>query len=427
MRILVIGSGGREHALVWKLSHSPEVSKLYCVPGNDGMDSSVQRATVAVDDPESLLEFARAHRIDLTMVGPEAPLVAGVVDRFRQAGLAIVGPTAAAARLEGSKVFAKDFMQRHGIPTARYETHTAFADALASLEAGHFRFPVVVKADGLAAGKGVIIADDPAAARTALESIMEARAFGAAGDRVVIEEFLRGEEASFMVFADGEHILPMVPSQDHKAVFDGDRGPNTGGMGAYSDDRILETALREEIMSRIIVPTIRGMAAEGAPFTGVLYAGLMLTADGPQVLEFNVRFGDPETQVVLPRLKSDLVPILASIPAGTLDRVVAEWDPEPAVCVVLAAGGYPGSYEKGRSISGLDMAGQLSGVTVFHAGTRRVEERCVTAGGRVLGVTARAEGLEAAIMRAYEAVNSIYFEGMHYRRDIGEKGLRRYQ
>jgi phosphoribosylamine---glycine ligase len=427
MRVMVIGSGGREHALVWKLAAEREVEALWCVPGNDGMDPPVRRADLAATDLDGLVRFARDQRIDLTVVGPEAPLVAGLADRLEDEGLAVVGPSAAAAQLEGSKVFAKEFMSRHGIPTARFEVHRQEVSALESLTAGRFRFPVVIKADGLAAGKGVVIVQNLAQARLALAEMMEERIFGDAGDRVVLEEFLTGEEASVIVLSDGEHVLPLPPAQDHKQVFDGDRGPNTGGMGAYSDDLILPPGAMDRIRETILLPTVRGMAAEGRPFRGVLYAGLMLTEEGPQVLEFNVRLGDPETQVLLPRLRGSLARTLELLTRGRLDRAPLEVDPRPAVCVVLASGGYPGAYPKGKSILGLEMAGQMKEVMVFHAGTRREDDRVVTAGGRVLGVTARGADLPDAITRAYEAVNQIRFEGMHCRRDIGLKGLRRYR
>jgi len=425
MKILVIGSGGREHVLAWKLAQSSQVTTVYCAPGNDGMTPEAQRVDLGPEDGNGLIRFVKDNHIDLSVVGPEAPLVQGMVDLFRNEGLAVVGPSAAAARLEGSKIFAKDFMSRHQIPTARYEVHESAATAQKSLDADRFSFPVVIKADGLAAGKGVIIAEDGDQAREALNVIMKKRMFGTAGDRVIIEEFLRGEEASFMVFSDGRHVIPMVPSQDHKAAFDGDQGPNTGGMGAYSDDLILTPALKETIMTQVILPTIRGMAEERNPFTGILYAGLMLADDGPQVLEFNVRFGDPETQVVLPRLRTDLADILLSLVDSRLDQVTPVWDPSPAVCVVLASEGYPGSYPKGRLIEGLDDVERLSDVTAFHAGTKRDGNRFVTNGGRVLGVTASGPSLKDTISKTYDAVRHIRFQGMHYRKDIGEKGLKR--
>lgn len=426
MNVLIIGGGGREHVLAWRLAQDPEVTAVTAAPGSDGMCPPAARAAVDGADLDALVRLAVDGRFDLVVVGPEAPLVAGLADRLTAAGVAVAGPGAAAARLEGSKIFAKDFMARHGIPTAHYEVHDQAAAARRSLEAGRFEFPVVIKADGLAAGKGVVIAADLSAAQAALAEMMERRCFGAAGDRVVVEEFLRGEEASCMALTDGEHVVPLPPAQDHKRVFDDDRGPNTGGMGAYSDDRILPPGLADAILDTVIRPTVCGMAAEGHPFRGVLYAGLMLTAAGPRVLEFNVRFGDPETQAVLPRLRGSLAEALRLLAEGRLDRARLETDPWPAVCVVLASGGYPGDYAKGVPIHGLELAAQHPHVTVFHAGTRREEERFVTAGGRVLGVTARGADLDAAVMRAYEAASQIHFDGMHYRRDIALKGLRRY-
>jgi len=427
MKILVIGSGGREHALAWKLGTDPGVEAVYAAPGSDGMCPPARRVDLAADDLAGLARFARDERIDLTVGGPEAPLVAGLVDYFQLDGLAAVGPTAMAAQLEGSKVFAKDFMARQGIPTARYETHDRLASAVASLEAGNFAFPVVIKADGLAAGKGVTIARDLDQCLQALSGLMEFQTLGSAGARVVIEEFLTGEEASFMIFADGEHALPLVVAQDHKALFDGDTGPNTGGMGAYSDDRILTPDQVAEIMAQVVEPTLRGMSAEGHPFRGILYFGLMLTDAGPRLLEYNVRLGDPETQPILLRLRSSLTDIFRAMLAGRLHEVQPDWDPRPAACVVLASRGYPGPCEKGKLIQGLELAREVAGVTIFHAGTRREGDRWLTQGGRVLGVTARGRDLQEAIMRVYEGVNLIRFDGMHYRRDIGVKGLKRYR
>ena len=427
MKILVIGSGGREHALAWKLGAEPGVETVFCAPGNDGMSPPARRVDLAPDDLAGLAKFARDERVDLTVVGPEAPLVAGLVDYFQLDGLAAIGPGAMAAQLEGSKIFAKDFMARQGIPTARYETHDRMASAIASLEAGNFAFPVVIKADGLAAGKGVTIARDLDQCLQVLSGLMEFQTLGPAGARVVVEEFLTGEEASFIVFADGEHALPLVVTQDHKALFDGDTGPNTGGMGAYSDDRILTPEMIEQIMSRVVEPTLRGMAAEGHPFRGFLFCGLMLTDAGPRLLEYNVRLGDPETQAILPRLRSPLTDIFKAMLSGRLHEVRPDWDPRPAACVVLASRGYPGPCEKGKLIQGLEIAGEVGGVIVFHAGTRRDGDRYLTSGGRVLGVTARGRDLQETIMRVYEGVNLIRFEGMHYRRDIGVKGLKRYR
>ncbi len=425
MKILVVGSGGREHAICWKLKQSPRLSHLYCAPGNAGTSRVGENVPIDPDDIDRLLEFAKSRQIDLTVIGPEAPLVAGVVDKFDAAGLQVTGPSHAAARLEGSKAFAKDFMRRHAIPTADYQTYTDAALVDADLRGGRYHFPLVVKADGLAAGKGVFICPDLPSAQAAVDAIMRDRQFGASGDRLVIEEFLEGEEVSFMVFSDGRNYIPMVPSQDHKAVFDGDQGPNTGGMGAYSIDAILSPPLRERVLSEVIEPTIRGMAEEGTPFRGILYAGLMITNSEPKVLEYNARFGDPETQVVLPRLDGDLASILEGIAWGDLTGTEVRWNNDAVVCVVVASGGYPGSYQKGKEISGLDMAGEVRNTVVFHAGTAERNGKTVSSGGRVLGITARAKSLEEAILQAYEGVNKVHFEGMYYRRDIAAKGLRK--
>ena len=424
MKALIVGSGGREHALAWKIRQSPRLADLYCAPGNAGTASIAQNVPISADNLDDLLEFALSRRIDLTVVGPEAPLVAGVVDRFQAAGLLAVGPTRLAAQLEGSKAFSKDFMKRWNIPTADYQTYQNPDVVEADLEKGRWRMPVVVKADGLAAGKGVFVCPDLEAALAAVSSIMREREFGAAGEQVVVEEFLRGEEASFMAFCDGERFFPMAPSQDHKAIYDGDKGPNTGGMGAYSIDQILTPEIRARAIDEVLAPTIRGMAAEGNPYRGILYAGLMLTDDGPKVLEFNVRFGDPETQVVLPRLDSDLLPVLEATARGDLRGVDIRWNDEAAVCIVVASAGYPGAYEKGKEITGLTMASDRNTI-VFHAGTAERSGKTVTSGGRVLGVTARARSLDEAIVRAYEGVNRVYFEGMYYRRDIAAKGLKK--
>lgn len=423
MKLLVVGSGGREHALAWKLAQSPLASKLYCAPGNSGTARIGENVPIRAEDIPRLLDFAKSRDIDLTVIGPEAPLVAGAVDAFQAEGRAVFGPTSAAAELEGSKVFAKDFMRRHGIPTAAYRVYSDRESAARDLESGVCAFPVVVKADGLAAGKGVFICQTVEQSREAIRAIMEDRQFGRAGDQVVIEEYLQGEEASFMVFSDGRDVLPMPPSQDHKAVYDGDKGPNTGGMGAYSIDSILSATERQIALQKIVEPVIRAMAAEGNPYTGVLYAGLMLTADGPKVLEFNVRFGDPETQVVLPRLETDLVEILQAVIAGNLGRIQPRWSPDPVVSVVLASGGYPGSYEKGKEVLGLEKAAETPNTVVFHAGTETREGKTLTAGGRVLAVTARGRSLDEAIIRAYQGVDKVTFEGMYCRRDIGAKGL----
>jgi phosphoribosylamine--glycine ligase len=424
VKILVVGSGGREHTLVWKLGLSDRVREIYCSPGNAGIAEASKTRLLPKLSPRKLLDFAVSQSVDLAVVGPEASLVDGIGDLFRQAGVPLVGPSAAAARLEGSKAFAKDFMARHQIPTAAYQVFDEASTAEQALRNGLFDFPVVLKADGLAAGKGVLICADLQEAVAAVDRIMIARRFGTAGDRLVIEEFLRGEEASFMVLADGAgNVVPMVPSQDHKQVFEGDRGPNTGGMGAYSMDGLLSPELRLRILDEIILPTVDGMNREGHPFAGILYAGLMLTPDGPKVLEFNVRFGDPETQVILPRLRSDLPTLLLQAACGDLAGARAEWTPGAAVCVVAASQGYPGSYLKGQEISGLERAGRMEKLVVFHAGTSHVGGRFMTSGGRVLGVTALALSLEEAVRRAYAGLNEIHFDGIYYRRDIAYRRL----
>ena len=423
MKVLLVGSGGREHTLAWKLKQSPRLSELYCAPGNPGTAELGSNVNVGASDIDGLLEFSQRERIDLTVVGPEAPLVKGIVDCFEQAGLLVAGPSRSAAALEGSKTFAKDFMKRHNIPTADYEVVTELESAKATLESGKFQFPLVVKADGLAAGKGVFICNDLSEGLHALQLIMEERKFGSAGNKLVIEEFLEGEEVSFMVFTDGKRIIPMVPSQDHKAIFDGDRGPNTGGMGAYSVDWILNENMKQQVLSKIIQPTILGMASENNPFRGVLYAGLKLSPDGPKVLEFNVRFGDPETQVLLPRMKGDLVEVFSSIASGDISRCSVEWHSDAVVCVVLASSGYPGEYLKGTPITGLGEAHSDSNVVVFQAGTTESYNQLITNGGRVLGVTARAASLEEAILHAYQAAEKIKFKGKYLRTDIGAKGM----
>jgi phosphoribosylamine--glycine ligase len=413
MNILVIGGGGREHALAWRLSQSPLVNKLHAAPGNPGIAQVAEcHPATTVDD---YLHLANDLNIGLTVVGPEAPLVAGIVDRFRAAGRPIFGPTAAAAQLEGSKSFSKDFMIRAGIPTARYTIVTNIDDARTAIS--DFGSPVVLKADGLAAGKGVVIAHSKEEAESALPALL--------GTRLVIEEFLTGEEVSFIVLSDGTNVLPLQPSQDHKAARDNDEGPNTGGMGAYCDDRILSADDTAKVMSTVIEPTIRKMAEEGTPFTGFLYAGLMMTADGPKVLEFNARLGDPETQALLHRMESDFVPALNAAAHGDLGNITLRWKSEPSLCVVLAAHGYPGEVRTGDRIEGIEQA-ENTGAVVFQAGTKQTAQGIVTAGGRVLGVTASGADLRGAMDRAYTAVNSIHFNGMHYRRDIGAKGLKRY-
>jgi phosphoribosylamine---glycine ligase len=423
MNILVIGSGGREHALVWKLRESLLSEDIYCAPGNPGIAQEAECLPLDVSDPGALLQAARDAKAGLTVVGPEAPLVAGVVDEFERAGLPIIGPQRAAARLEGSKIFAKQFIERHAIPTARFAVAESFEAALQALE--EFHPPVVVKADGLAAGKGVVVARSREEAEQTLDNFMRRKTRGRAGERVVLEECLAGEEMSFIVLTDGTAVVPLTPTQDHKAAFDGDQGPNTGGMGAYSDDSILSERQSAEIMNRIVLPTVAGMAAEGIPYRGFLYCGLMLTAQGPKVLEYNVRLGDPETQPTLMRLRSDLGELLVALAERRLASVQAHWSPSPAVCVVLASAGYPGKPDTGKVIEGIAGAESLAGVKVFHAGTEFRDMKLLNSGGRVLGVTAIAESLPAAVERAYAAVNKIQFEGMHYRHDIGAKGIQR--
>ena len=427
MKVLVIGSGGREHALAWRVAQSTQVETVYVAPGNAGtlLEKNVVNVPLASDDIDALLNFARGNHIGLTIVGPEAPLVAGIVDQFLQAGLPCFGPSAAAAQLEGSKAFAKDFMTRHGIPTAAYGNFTDIDEAVAFIH--QHGAPIVVKADGLAAGKGVIIAQTLAEAETAVKDMLAGNAFGEAGHRVVVEEFLTGEEASFIVMADGEHILPLATSQDHKARDEGDLGPNTGGMGAYSPAPVINEELHNRAMETVIRPTIRGMAAQGMPFTGFLYAGLMISPDGEtKVLEFNVRFGDPETQPIMMRLQSDLAALCLAAVNGKLDQVDAHWDPRPALGVVMAAGGYPGSYSKGHVISGLDAADDES-VRVFHAGTALKNGEVVTTGGRVLCVCALADSVKAAATAAYSACDAIHWDGAFFRNDIGYRAIKREQ
>jgi phosphoribosylamine--glycine ligase len=423
MKILVIGSGGREHALAWKLRESPLMDEIYCAPGNAGIAQEAECRPVDVSNPAQILELANEIKADLTVVGPEAPLVAGVVDEFKRAGRVIVGPTKAAASLEGSKIFSKQFMQRHSIPTARFKVAESFEQAVKSL--AEFGSPVVIKADGLAAGKGVVIAHTREEAEKTLDEFMRQRTLGSAGERVILEETLVGEELSFIVLTDGRAILPLVPTQDHKAVFDNDQGPNTGGMGAYSEDSILDESLRADIIRDIVAPTLVGMAAEGTPYQGFLYCGLMLTAEGPKVLEYNVRMGDPETQPIVMRLRSDLVELLVALGEDRLVALEPHWSPNPSVCVVLASEGYPGKPEVGKVISGIVAAETHGGVKVFHAGTKFENFQLLSTGGRVLGVTATAEDLPRAIACAYTAVSKINFAGMHYRRDIGAKALRK--
>lgn len=427
MNVLIIGSGGREHALAWKVAQDARVERVFVAPGNAGTALELKCENVAIDvlEIDRLVDFARDNHVALTIVGPEAPLVAGVVDRFRAANLACFGPTAAAAQLEGSKAFTKDFLARQAIPTAEYGNFTEIEPALAYLrEKGA---PIVIKADGLAAGKGVIVAMTLDEAEAAVRDMLAGNAFGEAGSRVVIEEFLEGEEASFIVMVDGENVLAMATSQDHKRVGDADTGPNTGGMGAYSPAPVVTPAVHQRIMDEVIWPTVKGMAAEGNVYTGFLYAGLMIDPTGaPKVIEFNCRFGDPETQPIMLRLQSSLVDLVQAALAGTLDQAEAHWDPRPSLGVVLAAGGYPGSYAKGMPISGLDQA-TAADAKVFHAGTALHDQQVVTSGGRVLCATALGDSVQQAQQAAYDLAAGIHWDGCFYRRDIGYRAIAREQ
>ncbi|MCL5884749.1 MAG: phosphoribosylamine--glycine ligase [Deltaproteobacteria bacterium] len=423
LKVLVVGSGGREHALVWKIAQSPLVEKIYAAPGNPGMARHAELVPIAVDDIPKLVEFAVAKRVDLTVVGPEAPLAAGLSDALKTHGLLVCGPDKAAARLEGSKVFTKTILAKYGIPTAPFRVFDDCDDAVQHVLS--HRLPVVIKADGLAAGKGVAVAQTYEEAVAFLRDVMEKRVFGAAGDRVVVEECLTGEEASYIVFTDGERIVPLPSSQDHKRIGDGDTGPNTGGMGAYSPAPVVTPEVERKVITGIFEPLLAGMRAEGAPFRGILYGGLMIENGEPKVLEFNVRFGDPEAQPLFLRLAGDLVPLLMQCAQGKLTDAVMEIDPRPAVCVVMASGGYPGSYRKGFPITGIEEAEGVGGVQVFHAGTAISGGRLVTNGGRVLGVTAVDHDIRGAIARAYRAVEKIDWEGAYCRTDIGRRALER--
>jgi phosphoribosylamine--glycine ligase len=423
MKILVIGSGGREHALVWKIARSPLVTKVYCAPGNPGIGRLAENVPLKVDDLPGLLAFAKKEQIGLTVVGPEVPLSLGIVDLFEEHGLRIFGARKNAAIIEASKAFSKDLMKKYHVPTAAYEVFTEIEPAIAFLDT--LGLPVVVKADGLAAGKGVIIAQTREEAVATVTDMLSGNAFGAAGSRVVIEEFLRGEEASFLAFTDGKNIIPLASAQDHKAVFDNDTGPNTGGMGAYSPAPVVTPAIHEKVMEEVMRRTVDGMAAEGRPYRGVLYAGLMIEGGEIKTLEFNARFGDPECQPLLMRMKSDIVPVLLATAAGDISSITLEWHDKAAVCVVLAAKGYPGDYPKGDEITGLDRAAQLEDLFVFHAGTAEKNGKFVTNGGRVLGVTALGDTVREAIERAYAGVAAITWPGVHYRTDIGKKALGR--
>ena len=422
MRILVIGSGGREHALVWKIRQSPRVTKIYCAPGSAAIGELAEPVAIQPEQIEQLADFATKEKIDLTVVGPELPLTLGIADLFESRSLRIFGPNKAAAQLEGSKAFAKEMLQENNIPTASSGTFTEAILAFQYL--AQQRAPYVIKADGLAGGKGVIICQSLAEAYSAVEEILVRKAFGKAGDKVVIEEFLDGEEASFMALTDGAHILPLASSQDHKRVFDGDQGPNTCGMGAYSPAPVVTAALHERILHEILTPLLAGLKKKNIDYRGVIYVGLMITEAGPKVLEFNARFGDPECQPIMMRLESDLLPLLEAAIDGKLATIQCEWSNEPAVCVVLAADGYPGSYGKGKEIHGLEKLKTWQKGFVFHAGTVKDNGRWLTSGGRVLGVTVRGLNIAEAVNEVYRAVHEISWEGMHYRKDIAQRALK---
>ncbi|MEE9165347.1 MAG: phosphoribosylamine--glycine ligase [Nitrospinota bacterium] len=422
MKVLVIGSGGREHALVWKISQSQMVSEIFCAPGNAGIEDKASLIDIKADDIDGLLNFAKEKKIDLTIVGPELPLTLGIVDLFEGAGLKIFGPSKKAAELEGSKAFTKDLLRKYNIPSANYELFTS------SQSAGEYlkdqKFPIVIKADGLAAGKGVIICDSLESAEQAAEEILEKKLFGSAGNKIVIEEFLEGEEVSVLAFSDGNNVMPLEPAQDHKAISDGNRGPNTGGMGAYSPVSIVTDTIAEEILENILRPTIKAMAQEGRTYKGILYAGLMIIREEPKVLEFNVRFGDPETQPILMRMESDIVPLFLAAIEGSLDTQKIKWRKDASVCVVMASAGYPYSYPTGEEILGVDKPRNNSNTVVFHAGTKKVDNKLVTNGGRVLGVTSLGINVSEAIKNSYRAVSKISWENVYYRRDIGKKGVK---
>jgi phosphoribosylamine---glycine ligase len=419
MKVLVIGAGGREHALVWSITQSRSVSEVVCAPGNAGIARLARCVPANQNDLDDLLRATAAENPDLVVVGPELPLSLGLVDELQRRSIPVFGPTRKAAQLESSKAFAKRFMQRHQIPTAAYAVATSEQQAMESIDL--FHLPLVIKADGLASGKGVIICETRREAAEAISGLMAGKLLGAPQSSIVIEEFLSGEEISFLTLSDGKHVAPLVPAQDHKRIGEGDKGPNTGGMGVYSTDGMVDNQMRDWILHHIAGPAVNGMAAEESPFVGVLYCGLMMTARGPMVLEFNVRFGDPETQAILARLASDLVATLEACVQGRLSDTELRWKPGASACVIAASAGYPGSYVIGRTISGLDEAARVPGVEVFHSGTALVDGHYVTAGGRVLGVTAAAETLDESLALAYEALDRIHFEGIYYRRDIGRR------
>jgi len=419
MKILVIGSGGREHAVIWKLKQSPLADEIYCAPGNGGIANDARCVNIDANDVHGILQFSENNNIDLVVVTPENPLAAGLVDILTEHGIRAFGPTSVAAQIESSKVFSKNLMKKNGIPTAQYEVFSDSNEALGYLS--RCNFPIVIKADGLALGKGVIIARDLEEARAAVQDMMVNKAFGEAGSRIIVEEFLEGQEVTVLTFTDGKTIKPMVSAQDHKKVYDNDEGPNTGGMGAFSPSRYYTPEMEQYCMERIFKPTVDAMNAEGRPFKGILYFGLILTKNGPKVLEYNARFGDPETQVILPRLKTDLVKIMNAVIDEELENVEIKWYDNAAACVIMASGGYPGKYEKGFEITGLPDALQDPDVLVFHAGTEFKDNKYYTAGGRVLGITAVAENLDKAIEKAYAAVKLVNFRNCHYRKDIGVK------
>jgi len=422
MKVLVIGSGGREHTLIWKITQSPKVSQIYCAPGNAGISQLAQCVNIDADNIDKLADFAQKEKIDLTVVGPELPLSRGIVNKFNKQGLRIFGPSREATEIESSKVFSKYLMKKYNILTANYEVFQNSEEALDYIK--QQTFPLVIKADGLAAGKGVFIVKDLDQARDALDELMKEKKFGEAGRQVVIEEFLEGEEISILAFCDGKTVVPMVSSQDHKKIFDNDQGPNTGGMGAYSPVPFYPNEFKKTVLEEILKPTVKGLQSEGREYKGVLYAGLVLTKEGPKVLEFNARFGDPETQVVLPRLKTDLIDILNAVIEESLHKINIEWNNNSAVCVVVASGGYPGKYQKGKVISGLEKLENKKDIIVFHAGTKLQEGKIVTAGGRVLGITACGDTISKAKDKAYEGVEKIHFENMYYRKDIASKAIK---
>ena len=422
MKVLVIGSGGREHTLIWKINQSPKVSQIYCAPGNAGISQLAQCINIDADNIEKLADFAQKKKIDLTLVGPELPLSKGIVNEFNKKNLRIFGPSQEATEIESSKVFSKHLMKKYNIPTANYEVFQNSEKALDYIK--QQTFPLVIKADGLAAGKGVFIVKNLEQAKDALDILMEEKKFGEAGRQVVIEEFLDGEEISILAFCDGKTIIPMISSQDHKKIFDNDQGSNTGGMGAYSPVPFYTTEIKEKVCREILKPTVKGLQNEGREYKGVLYAGLILTKEGPKVLEFNARFGDPETQVVLPGLKTDLVDILNAVIEETLHKINIEWEDNAAVCVVVASGGYPGKYQKGKPISGLERLKKMKNIIAFHAGTKFQDEEIVTSGGRVLGITAWDDTISKAKEKAYEGVEKIYFKDMYYRKDIASKTIK---